>query len=843
MIQRLPALFAAAMEGVVLFLVVFSAWPFGSVHRYFQWVLLLGVGMLLILWAARVVAEGRGRWVACPITIGLALLFTLGMVQVVPLDAGSVSRLSPETATQQEFVLPSAPELSDAGVSDPGVRTLSFDVAATRVCLLQLVAIVALFAAVRNNLRDPGCFYRLAWFGTANGVVLALVGMGQLASSPPNVVLWSFHTEGAVFGTFICRNHFAYYANLCLGLTTGLLLGTRYFLTAPASARRPGPSAGASWRAIVRDPRVLWLAVCLMVLGAGLLACLSRGGVFGLLAGASGAAVLLIARRATPRWALAAAVGTSTVLFVGWLGFDRVARRWEQTWIDSAGENRPAVWRRSLDLVARFPITGTGLGTFGVAEPQTRRPGDPANVFWDHAHNDFLELWVEGGTPQLLVALAVIALVLCQGVRAFWRHGDTGIGRLALGGLVGFIAVTVQSFVDFGLHIPAVAVLAAVVAAMLANLAEAPTAGESSSEAAPAALLPRARLGALAQAIALVVVALFLVFEGRRLERAERYRLAAWRSVDDRRIEYLRSAIALAPAQADLHIALTDALVRSADRTALHAQALCAVSASPIASWPARVSAIAVTARIPALAARHVAQMEEARRHAVLAQLSSPLSADAHHRLLKLALRRGDDPARPLARLLQLAPSDPTVWYTAGLLALRRGDRAEAWRSWRNALRTGNTYLTEIAAAVPEKLTAAELLDHVLPSNPAQIVAAADALPHRHLRPAERRRYWRAALALLTASDGPRTAEDSLLQARLHAWLDEVPDAVRAYEAAVAGKPFSANWRFELGEFLHRNGRHAEARQQLLLVLAQQPDNRAAQVLYERVLRDVAERQ
>jgi O-antigen ligase len=278
-----------------------------------------------------------------------------------------------------------------------------------------------------------------------------------------------------VFGPFICRNHFAYYANLCLGLTAGLLLGTRYFLTAARTDRtdRTGRGGGATRRELLRDPRVLWLAACLAILFAGLVACLSRGGLFGLIAGGTVAGVLMLTRGAAPRLTFAAGTLGLAVVLVGWLGFDRVSRRWEHVFNDTA-EHRTLVWQRTLQLVARFPILGTGLGTFGVAELQTRRPGDEVNVIWDHAHNDFLELWVEAGTVPLLIALFLIALVMRQGVRAYLRHSQNGMGRLALGGLVGFIAVTVQSFVDFGLHVPAVAVLAAVVAAMLANLAEAP---------------------------------------------------------------------------------------------------------------------------------------------------------------------------------------------------------------------------------------------------------------------------------------------------------------------------------------------------------------------------------
>ncbi len=246
------------MEGVVLFLVLFAAWPFGSVHANFQWVLLIGVGVLLACWAARIILVGQRMWVACPVAAVLAVLCLLAIAQVLPLNAEWVRRLSPATAELQDFMMPSPAELAAAGVTDDGTRTLSVDAAATRSYVLQLVAVLALFAVVRNNLRDPGTFYRLAWLAAINGVLLALVGMGQLASSPPNVVFWSYPTRGQVFGPFICRNHFAYYANLCLGLAAGLLLGTRYFLLPPRSGRgmRSGSAAARrEWRELFRDPR------------------------------------------------------------------------------------------------------------------------------------------------------------------------------------------------------------------------------------------------------------------------------------------------------------------------------------------------------------------------------------------------------------------------------------------------------------------------------------------------------------------------------------------------------------------------------------------------------------
>ena len=637
---RLANLLTAAMEGIVLLLVSCSAWPFGSIHAYFQWILLAGVGLLLLGWAARAILVGRILWVACPVTLALAVFCLLAMAQVLPLSAEWVSRLSPQTAALQDFFLPSRQELAVVGADDPTTRTLSVDAGATRACLLQLIAILALYAAVRNNLRDAGVFHRLAWLCAANGVLLALVGMGQLVSSPANVVFWSFPTRGAVFGPFICRNHFAYYANLCLGLTAGLLFSTRYFFSRPHSHSDPRRTPRSSWRELFRDPRVLWLGAWLAILLAALLACLSRGGVLGLLVGGAVAALLMLRRTESPRWAMGVGIAALAGLLVLWLGFDRVSRRWEDVWQDNvAPEARGTVWMRTLPLVARFPVWGTGLGTFGLVEPQLRRPGDRANILHDHAHNDFLELWIEGGTlPTAGRRCSSSALVVrARGRVHFARHGSSGIGRVALGALAGFVAVVVQSFVDFGLHIPAIAVLTAVVAAMLANLAEAPAPAAIAEETPLAAASPKGfSLAALLQAGALAAVGLFLVSAGRRAEQAERFRLASRDVPAPRRVAYLRSAVALAPDRAELHLALADALLHDAEQTAARRQTLAALTPLPAGSGgPAVVMALALAYQMPALVRQHGGELREARLHAVLAQLHSPLSLDAHEQTLR----------------------------------------------------------------------------------------------------------------------------------------------------------------------------------------------------------------
>src|SRR5262249_43612493 len=120
---------------------------------------------------------------------------------------------------------------------------------------------------------SPAALGRLAVVAFGNGVLLALVALAQFFSSPRDTVYWAFPSQGQVFGPFICRNHFATYANLCLGLGLGLLLSQAY----RSAGRRP------SQRRLLQNPATVWIGGGLVLLLGAVALSLSRGGALALL--------------------------------------------------------------------------------------------------------------------------------------------------------------------------------------------------------------------------------------------------------------------------------------------------------------------------------------------------------------------------------------------------------------------------------------------------------------------------------------------------------------------------------------------------------------------------------
>jgi O-antigen ligase len=828
--ERLARPLNLVMEGVIALLAVGSVWPFASVLPFFQWILFAFVAALLVLWALRALLEGRLLFKTCPVVVCLTALCILTMLQIVPLPRAWVTALSPKTTELRDALLPSADETGIARAEET-TATLSLAPGVTRLELLRLIAALALFAAVRNNLVDPGAFYRLGWLLAANGVMLALIGMGQLTSSPRNEIYWSVPTKGQVFGPFVCRNHAAYYLNLCLGLTAGLLLGTRYFLTSERS----------SWRGIFRDPRVLWLICGIGIMFAGLVATLSRGGLIGLGIGVVTCLGLLIFQfgKRTPWIGAGLILGLSAAL-IFWQGSDRVSQRWDKMGGEnSTPEARIEVWTRSWPLVSQFPTFGTGLGTFGHVEQMRRQPGDNSYVFNDHAHNDFLEIWIEGGTIQLLLALAIIILVFRKGYQAFRQQGDTGLGRLALGALIAFIAIVLHSFVDFGLHIPAVAVLAAVVGGMLMNLADLPAPSRRSRSSSKRTPPPPQSYGLAAlEAVSLVLVACYLVHAGWRDQQAERYLWASSLAPVDTKITYLKAAVDYAPDRPEPEAALAESYVEKyLERKRLHdcANAASTVAAAAGAGFPAALAFCERSGfRPPEI------ELESANVHLVRACQKNPLWFDAQERLERLSTigsLRGFKGKR-LERLVFLSPSDPAPWFWIGQEALDKGDKAKAFKSFRNSLLAEKKFLPDIAKTVPERISPIEFLQEVLPPNPALIVDAAKALSSQMKELAEEPAYYKEALRLLQAKGNARTGAEWMSTARAQIGLGDDDAARKSFASALEAKPDDPYWRFEFCELLERQADAAELRKQLAIVTFQDRQNYRAVKMFEQLMKD-----
>src|SRR5262245_30361056 len=104
--NQFSRLMRVLIEIILLVMICASPWLFGAIDPSFEFLLDAGVALLMLLWAIRIFADGKLTWSKCPVAIGIAILFLLGLWQITPLPRGLLQFLSPATIRWYEQLIP-----------------------------------------------------------------------------------------------------------------------------------------------------------------------------------------------------------------------------------------------------------------------------------------------------------------------------------------------------------------------------------------------------------------------------------------------------------------------------------------------------------------------------------------------------------------------------------------------------------------------------------------------------------------------------------------------------------------------------------------------------------------
>ena len=273
----------------------------------------------------------------------------------------------------------------------------------------------------------------------------ALLGLAQLGVSADELRLYQNSSENAPVGLFANRNHQAVLLACALPLCAAVV---------------PARLAGRARLALISA-----LAVGFLVLTAVLVLTGSRMGVILWSGGALGAAwtlrargLLRLPRSRTARWALfAAAVAVAVGLALAVMFDRRLLQRFDYR--DIAGDTRWAALPTLLTMARAFFPWGAGFGSFAGVYPQFEPEGLLSTVYLNQAHDEPIQLVIEGGLP----ALALLALFAWWWARTAMRiaregrhAGQRGLPRASL---CVTAMLMVSSLVDYPLRTPLLASL------------------------------------------------------------------------------------------------------------------------------------------------------------------------------------------------------------------------------------------------------------------------------------------------------------------------------------------------------------------------------------------------
>jgi O-antigen ligase len=344
-----------------------------------------------------------------------------------------------------------AASLSAPDCLDRSWRSISIRPSATQERLAWYVALLLGFVVARQRVRDKRRFraYRWALFGLFT--LLALFSLVQLQ-------LWN----GKVYWVrrvLLMANPYGPYFN------PTNLAGVME-LAVPALAGFAWSRLRRTGRQGLHEPRFLASAV-------GAIVCL----VAGLLAASKLAAVLLVVGLAALGWLCARTArqrvavvglavlltGVGALLFSGTRLGERVALFLARSQDASMLEGRLVVWQSGLQLFGDFPLTGAGFGSF--AETFARYVPAGAATRWNHAHNDYLELVLEGGLVAAVLVVWLSVGYVRRAGKLLRRSRPLRPSRVGLA--VGIVLLSAHAFFDFNHQVPANALLWVTCCAML----------------------------------------------------------------------------------------------------------------------------------------------------------------------------------------------------------------------------------------------------------------------------------------------------------------------------------------------------------------------------------------
>jgi hypothetical protein len=344
-----------------------------------------------------------------------------------------------------------------------------------------------------HTIRHWGQLRRVAMVIVVSGFLMALIGLLHKFSGSREIFWFRAPRYGGdIFGPFSNRNHFAAHMNMVFGVALGLFLSSRYvrdMMGWPTWRDR------LAWLSSRRASRMVLASFTIVLVTGAVCASMSRGAILSLCLAVILLAVILLVRRKGEEYRSGMVLVLAMVIVaVLWMGGEPLWRR-----IGSLGavavnpleDYRLMVTRDTVRLFMSYPITGCGFGCFSHVFSAFQSPG--LEFRWLHAHNDWMQVFAEGGAVGAgIVLVGLVGWLRYLRIRA--AKAPLHIQLMVLGLLTGLATVAIHSAVDYGLRKPANALL---FSAMIGLTVAGMNIGDAgvSAEARAAARGPRRRSG------------------------------------------------------------------------------------------------------------------------------------------------------------------------------------------------------------------------------------------------------------------------------------------------------------------------------------------------------------
>ena len=429
------------VQRVYLVLLVFSPLAFGSVDLWSR-TIMEGLSFLALFLFFIDLTINKRQVYHVPGIVPLLLFLIYILLQFFPLPGFLVRIVSPETYSLSNDTIGLLEPVNGMSLSINQKESLSefFRYAAYASFYILSVQLLSRKEFLKKTINTVMIF----------AVLLSFLAILQHFTANGKIYWFKELFRGTPFGPYVNRNHFAGLIGMIFPLVLAMFLYHKPRVNYSGLRNRLGEFF--SYRTV---NTYFLLGAGLVILGVSVFLSLSRGGIISLCLATCVFGVLLAGRGGDRgRGLMILALFSLVLLSVGWFGWAPIFERFNRI-RNPAGEiteSRIPHWKDSLEITRDYPVTGTGFGTFANAYKgyQISEVGKAVT----HAHNDYIELAIEGGL--IAVGLATWFLISVLGTyRRFLKRRDSYCIYLYLGSLAGLAAILFHSITDFNLHIGA----------------------------------------------------------------------------------------------------------------------------------------------------------------------------------------------------------------------------------------------------------------------------------------------------------------------------------------------------------------------------------------------------
>ena len=299
----------------------------------------------------------------------------------------------------------------------------------TQLLVLKLILSVALYYAVVNWTKKEAQVRTVKAGFVLLGVALALIApfsVEWVTIKIPLIPASIYENFSQIVSDSIHRNVMAGYLVILLSLIIGwLIFGWQDY-------RSRG-------RAALFAAVVLIFAILVLTQSRGALA------AFGVILLA--AAVMYFRRG----WLLIPLSIVAVALLVRLVGVEALIDRFSAEVSLEGWQDRFTIWSRALAMLQDFPITGVGMGLFGITANTLYPDFFSGPRLLSHAHNLYLQVAVDLGIPGLIAWLGISILAFHQSWQLYHRGRSLGraeITGIGAGLLLGQLALVTHGLLD-----------------------------------------------------------------------------------------------------------------------------------------------------------------------------------------------------------------------------------------------------------------------------------------------------------------------------------------------------------------------------------------------------------